>query len=167
MLKALIKFINALTSNKHPGEIAHAFCLAMILGFMPKNNLLWYILTILFLFMRIQRGCLVIFTFLFALLAPVLDNLFDTIGYAIITYQPLESIFSTLLNIPFVAFTKINNSIVMGSLAFSLMAYIPVYIIARIFVKYWRKFLAPVVRKTKIMVFLSKLPLVQKIGEMI
>ena len=49
MLKAIIKFFKALNSNVHPGAVAHAVCLGMILGFMPKTNALWYILTVFFL----------------------------------------------------------------------------------------------------------------------
>ncbi len=166
MLKAIIRFFKSLNSNSHPGEIAHAVCLALILGFMPKTNLLWYILSVLFIFMRINRGCLVVFTFLFALIAPCFDNIFDTWGYAILNFEPLISVFSKLLDIPFIALTKFNNSIVMGSLAYSLVCYIPLYFIVRIFVKYWRQLLAPAVRKTKVITFLSQLPLIQKIGEM-
>jgi hypothetical protein len=54
----------------------------------------------------------------------------------------------------------------MGSLLVSLVLYIPVYWLIRLFLKYWRVFLAPAVRKTKLVVYLSKLPLIVKIGEM-
>jgi hypothetical protein len=37
MLKAIIRFFKALNSNVHPGAIAHAVCLGMILGFMPNS----------------------------------------------------------------------------------------------------------------------------------
>lgn len=166
MLKAIIRFFKALNSNVHPGEIAHAVCLGMILGFMPKTNALWYILTVFFLFVRINKGSFILFTFLFSLLAPVLDNLFDTIGWWFLNIEKLRPFFSWLLDIPFVGFTRFNNTIVMGSLLVSLVLYIPVYWLIRLFLKYWRAFLAPAVRKTKLVVYLSKLPLIVKIGEM-
>ena len=84
MLKAIIKFLKAINKNSHPGEIAHAICCGMLLGFMPKNNALWYILFIAFLFMRIQKSAFVIFTFLFSLAAPYLDPAFDLIGYTVL-----------------------------------------------------------------------------------
>jgi len=167
MFKNILKFLKSLNSNSHPGEIAHAVCLGMILGFMPKDNAFWYVLTIFFLFMRINRGSLILFTFLFALLAPSLDNVFDSIGYNFLTIEKLAPVFRTLLDIPFVAFTKFNNSIVMGSFIISLIAYIPVYILSRIFIKYWRAFLAPAVRKSRLITLLSKLPLIKKIGDMV
>lgn len=165
MLKAIVKFFKVLNSNSHPGEIANAVCLGMMLGFLPKNNLFWYILAIFFVFLRIHRGCLTIFTFLFALIAPSLDFIFDKIGYFILTIDSLNNIFGYLLEIPFVAFTKFNNSIVMGAFIFSICAYIPVYFIVRLFLKLWRTFAAPKIRETKFITFLNQLPMVKKINE--
>ena len=167
MLKFIVRFLKAINSNQHPGEIAHAVCLGMILGFLPKNNALWYVLTVFFLFMRINKGAFAIFTFLFSLLAPALDSLFDTIGWWFLTQEKLTPLFIKLLDIPFVGFTKFNNTIVSGSLLFSLACYIPVYFIIRLIIKLWRTKLSPIVRKTKVIVFLSKLPLIQKIGAMV
>jgi uncharacterized protein (TIGR03546 family) len=166
MLKFIVKFLKALNSNSHPGEIAHAVCLGMLLGFLPKNNIFWFIITVFVLFMRINKGALVLCTLCFSLLAPLFDPLFDTVGYWFLTLPKLEPVFAWLLDIPFVGFTKFNNTIVMGSLLVSLGLYIPVYWLVRLFLKYWRAFLAPAVRKTKLVAFLSKLPLVVKIGEM-
>ena len=55
MLKFLVKLLKALNSNSHPGEIAHAVCLGMLLGFLPKNNIFWYVITVFVLFMRINK----------------------------------------------------------------------------------------------------------------
>ncbi|MCQ2593022.1 MAG: TIGR03546 family protein [Treponema sp.] len=165
MFKKILQFFKVLNSNRHPGEIAHAVCLGMMLGFLPKNNALWYILTIFFVFLRINKGTFAVYTFLFSLLAPLLDVHFDNIGYWILTQKALEPAFTWLLDVPFLSFTKINNSIVMGSLAVSIIAYIPLYWLVRLFTKFWRTNLAPVVRKTKLITFLSKIPLIVKIGE--
>ncbi len=167
MLKLIVRFLKAINSNSHPGEIAHAVCLGMILGFLPKNNALWYVLTVLFLFMRINKGTFAIFTLLFSILAPALDSVFDTIGWWFLNIEKLTPVFIKLLDIPFVGFTKINNTIVSGSLLFSIACYIPLYLISRLIIKLWRTKLSPIVRKTKIIVFLSKIPLVQKIGAMV
>ena len=165
MLKAIVRFFKALNTNAHPSEIAHAFSLGMILGFMPKDNALWYILTVLFFFLRINRGALIIMTLLFSLLAPVLDPLFDTIGYTFLNIGFMENVFKGLLEIPFIGFTKFNNSIVSGSLLFALFMYVPVFMVSKVGVKGWRASLAPALRKTKIVKVISKLPLVKKIGD--
>ena len=78
MLDFLIKILKAINSNSHPGEIAHAVCCGMILGFLPKENALWVILTVFFLFLRINKVFFVLSTVLFSLLAIILDPFFGT-----------------------------------------------------------------------------------------
>ena len=165
MLKFFVKLFNSINSNSNPGEIAHAVSIAMILGFMPKDNAFWYVLTVFFLFVRINKGALVLFTALFSLIAPSLDGIFDQIGYYILTIPQAQGVYATLIDIPFVAFTKFNNTIVMGSLLGGLVLYIPVYVIARLIIFLWRNKLVPVLRKTKLVVFIKKIPLVQKISD--
>ena len=56
MFKPIAKLLKALSSNRDPGAIACAFACGIVLGVMPKDNALWYILFIFIFFMRIQRG---------------------------------------------------------------------------------------------------------------
>lgn len=166
MLKAIVRFIKILNSNSHPGEVAHGICLGMVLGFLPKNNIFWYILATFFLFIRVNRGCLAVFTFIFALLAPTFDSLFDKLGYDILTLESLAPLFTFLLDIPFLAFTKFNNSIVMGAFLSSIIIYFPLYFIVRLLIREWRHLAAPAIRKTKVINFLTKMPLIKKINEL-
>ena len=164
MLKFIVKFLKALNSNSHPGEIAHAVCLGMLLGFLPKNNIFWYIITVFVLFMRINKGALVLSTLGFTLLAPFFDPTFDNVGYWFLTHPKLAPTFSQLLDIPFVSFTKFNNTIACGSLLCGLALYIPLYIIARLLIWLMRNKIVPILRKTKLITAISKIPLVKKIA---
>lgn len=166
MITYIAKLLKALNENAKPGEIAHACCLGVILGLMPKDNALWYLIFILFLFVRINKGAYGLMTLLVSLFAWEFDATFDTLGYAILTWEPLKNIFAVLLDIPFVGFTKFNNTIVTGSLAVGLMAYIPVYVIIRVFVALWRKHITPVLGETALAKALNRISLVQKIYEL-
>ena len=163
MISYIVKLLKALNTNSHPGEIAHAVAIGMLLGFMPKNNALWYLLFVFFLFVRVHKGALLLTTLAASLLAGLFDPLFDAIGYAVLTFSPLEPVYVALLDIPFVAFTKFNNTIVAGSLVFSLILYIPVYIVVRIFIKSWRTHLAPALARSKFMQAFYHVPFVAKI----
>ncbi len=162
MIRYIVKMFRALNANANPGEIAHAFSIAVLLGFLPKNNLLWYLLFIFFLFVRINKGAYFILMFLFSMIAPLADPVFNSVGYKILTLPALESTFSTLIEIPFVGFTRFNNTIVMGSLLCGIILYIPVYIFGRAFVKIWRTVIASRIRKNPVMKAFYKLPLVDK-----
>lgn len=165
MLGFFVKLFNSLNTNSNPGEIAHGISIALILGLLPKDNVFWYILAVFFLFIRVNKGALMLFTALFALIAPTFDNIFDQVGYYVLTLPQLQDFFTTLMNIPFVGFTKFNNTIVMGSFVCALVLYIPLYIIARLIIYVWRSILAPIIQKTKVVMFLKKLPIVQKISD--
>ena len=106
-----------------------------------------------------------LFTALFAFIAPNFDYIFDEAGYYILTLPQLQNFYTSLMNIPFVGFTKFNNTIVMGSFICSLILYIPLYLIARLIIFLWRNKIAPVVQKTKVVMFLKNLPVVQKIAD--
>ena len=166
MLKAIAQFLGAISSNTRPGAIAHAVSCGVLLGFMPKDNLLWYILFIFILFMNIQRGAYALSILLGAALTVFLDPLFDSVGYSILTVESVKPYYASLLDIPFVAFTKFNNTVVMGSFVCGVAAYIPLYVLARLFVWAWRKYLAEKVRKLKIAAVLKNIPLVEKIAGM-
>lgn len=165
MLKYFIKMLKALNANSHPGELAHAFAFGMLLGFLPKNSALWYIIFIISLFLRINKGFFFLSIILGSLLALLLDPLFDNIGYFVLTLPQLASLFRSWLDTPFVAFTRFNNSIVAGSLVFSIIAYIPFYILARLFVSLWRKTLQPMLARNPVVKAFMKIPLVRTIAK--
>lgn len=163
MLSKILKLFKALNANVNPGEIAHAFSCGLLLGFLPKNNLLWYLVFVFFLFVRINKPMYLLMTLLGSALAVGLDPLFDTLGYQILTIESLKGFYASLLEIPFVAFTKFNNSVVMGALAFGIVLYIPFYFLGRFFVFSWRKWLTPILMNSRVFKAIYKLPLIEKI----
>jgi uncharacterized protein (TIGR03546 family) len=160
---------DAISSNTHPSEIAHAFACGILLGFMPKDNLLWYAVFIMLYFVRIQKSVYTLMFMLGSLLAPLLDPMFDKVGWWILTQQSAEPVYRWLLNVPFVAFTKFNNTIVMGSLASGVVLYIPLYLLSRLFTMLWRKYAMPAIYKWRIIDILDNIPvvgdLIQKVGK--
>ncbi|WP_294428125.1 TIGR03546 family protein [uncultured Treponema sp.] len=167
MIDKIVSLFKALNANVNPGEIAHAFSCGILLGFMPKNNLLWYIVFVFIFFIRINKPMYLIMVLIASTFAPVMDNLFDNVGYALLTVPSLADFFGMLLEIPFVAFTKFNNSVVIGSLIVGLILYIPMYALGRVLVFLWRKHIAQAIRHTKLAKTIAKLPLLSKIAGMV
>lgn len=163
MLTYILSLFRSLNSNSHPGEIAHGVALGVIMGMVPKDNVLWYILFIFFFFIRINKAVYLLVTLGVSLCIAPLDMMFDSIGYEVLMFEPAIPIYRKLLDIPFVAFTKFNNTVVMGSLVSGLILYIPVYVLSRLLVKLWRTVLAPKITASKLWVGIKKLPFVTKI----
>ena len=163
MLSAIVKLFKSLGDNSHPGEIAHAVSCGFILGFMPKDNILWYMIFILFLFLRINKGAFLLIILAGSALTYFLDPTFHSIGYSVLTIEEIAPYMSKFLDFPGMAFTKINNTIVAGSLVFALVAYIPFYILARLFVSFWRAYIGPFLANNKMVKGFLKLPIVNKL----
>lgn len=163
MLKAIVKFFQGLNSNKKPDEIATACCMGLMLGFIPKDNALWFIIFIFFLFVRLNKGAYILMTALVSLFAWLLDPLFNQIGYKILTIPQMEAFYSKLMDFPFVGLTRINNSIVMGALVFSLALFIPFFFLMKFLVILWRKKISPVVVQSSFWKGLTGLPLIKKV----
>lgn len=162
MIKFITNIFKTLNSNSHPKEIAHAICCGMLLGFMPKTNALWYVLFFIFCFLRINKACYLLFTILFSMITPFLDPIFDKIGFAILSYEPLIPTYIKMLEIPYLPLTRFNNTIVMGSLASGIVLYIPVYIIARLIVRLWRSVIRQAFVNSKLVKAFYKIPLISK-----
>jgi len=163
MLQYLVDLLKAFNANVKPSQIANSFCIGLILGLMPKNNLLWYILLVFFAFVRINKPGYFIMMIIGACIAPLFDPFFDKIGYAILTFEPLENFFAGLLEVPFVGFTRFNNTIVTGSLACGIICYIPLFVILYFAIKAWRKWIAPKFNDSKILKTIYQIPLLAKI----
>lgn len=163
MLSYIIKFLKALGANSKPSQIANSFCIGFILGVMPKNNLLWWLVFVFFMFVRINKAGYFIMMLLGAFISPYLDPTFHKIGEFVLTYEPLVPVYSKLLEIPFVGFTRFNNTIVCGSLVGGLLAYLPLYIFMLVFIWVWRKWIAPFFNRSKVVKMFFQLPLVRKL----
>lgn len=167
MLKTIVKLFSVLNANVNPGEIAHAFSCGILLGLMPKDNLLWWLVFIFILFIRINKPMYLIMAVIASTFSPVMDGLFDTVGYAFLTIPQFSGFFAWLLEVPFVGFTKFNNSVLMGSLLCGLVLYLPMYILGRLLVSLWRKHITFWVRNSKLTKVVAKLPLLSKIAGMV
>ena len=163
MLDNILKVFKGLNSNSDPSAIAHSVCLGFLLGVLPKNNIFWYVLFVFVFFMRINKSLYAIMILLVLTFVAHMDPLFDNIGNFILATNYSASFFNQALKIPLFSLTKLNNSIVMGSFVFSLLIYIPLYLLIRLFVFLWRKYFAQSFRNSKFFNLLRKIPIVKKI----
>jgi uncharacterized protein (TIGR03546 family) len=69
--------------------------------------------------------------FLGSFVAPLLDPLLDIAGGWVLTRPFLRTLWASLYAIPFVPWTRFNNTVVMGGLLVGLLLSVPVYVLAR------------------------------------
>ena len=160
MIKYVPSFFRAINANAHPGDIAHAVALGLFLAILPKNNLTFTFLFFLSIFIRINKGAFFISFILFGFVTPFMDVLINNIGFWAVQLLFLRPIFIALENIPFVALFKLSNTMVLGGIIWGLILYIPVYILTRIIIAKYRKYMQPAVN-VKGVGLLGKIPLLR------
>ena len=160
MIKYVTSFFRAINANAHPGDIAHAVALGLFLAILPKNNLTFTFLFFLSIFIRINKGAFFISFILFGFLTPFMDVIINNIGFWAVQLLFLRPIFMALENIPFVALFKLSNTMVLGGIIWGLILYIPVYILTRIIIAKYRKYMQPAVN-VKGVGLLGKIPLLR------
>lgn len=163
MFRYIKSFFTALNANAHPGDIAHAVSLGLLLAFVPKANLLWVFLFCFTIFVRVNKGSFFISLILLGFVVPFADRLVDGLGYGILSLPFLKSFYTVLYQTPFIGLTRFNNTMVAGGLAAGIITYFPVYFLFRYLVTGYRKTLQPKIANSKFAKVFVQLPLIKQI----
>jgi len=128
MVRYIVKLIQVLHSDTDPSQIALGFSLGMVLGLTPLVTPYNAVVLLAILFFRVNISAAIISWALFSLLSFVLDPLFNFLGiFVLMKIHALEGLWTALYNVPLIPYTRFNNSIIMGSLLFSLVMFYPVF----------------------------------------
>ncbi len=100
---------------------------------------------------RVNIMCTAVSTFCFQMLSPLLDPMINNIGRCLLTETPsLRWLWSGLYHCPILPFTRFNNSLVMGGLAFCLFLALPVYALSHFMLRKYGERTAERLRDTNI-----------------
>jgi uncharacterized protein (TIGR03546 family) len=162
IIKLLSKFIKVLNSAASPNQIAWGFALGAIPGLTPTNALHNAAVLVLLIILNVNISAAVFAMLVFSALAFLLDPLFHTIGYYVLTSIPaLTSTWTSLYNAPIAPLTRFNNTVVMGSLLIALAMLVPNYIGFKLFVRRYRDVWVEKIKKWKISKMITGSSLVQ------
>jgi uncharacterized protein (TIGR03546 family) len=151
MIKILAKLLKVLNSETDPSQISLAFAFSIIAGLTPILSLHNLLVIFLVLFIRVNLSSFLLGLMFFSGLAYILDPIFHWIGITMLTAANLERLWTTLYNSSLWRLEKFNNSIMMGSLLFSLLVFIPFHFIVRRAIINYREHILEWVQKTKVM----------------
>ena len=139
MLRMIAKLLKVLNSETDPGQISLAVCFAMVMGLTPFYSLHNLLVLFLALVLRINLSAFILSWVIFSGVAYLLDPLFHKIGLNLLIAGFLNGIWTYLYNSTFWRLENFNNSIVMVSLLFSLVLFVPVYQISNLIIKRYRE----------------------------
>ncbi len=150
-LELLAKLFKVLRSGASPGQIAGGFILGMILGLTPFWNLHNLLVILLIIILDVNISMSIFGFLLFSLFAWFFDPLFHSFGYfLLVDIGSMKDVYTSMYNTPVLGLSNFNNTVVMGSLAASILLLLPMYFLAKIGVVQYRVKIDPMFQKLKI-----------------
>lgn len=150
-LEILAKLVKILRSAASPNQIAAGFIIGMTIGLTPLWTLHNLILVVLLIVLNVNLATAMFSFIIFSGIAYLMDPLFHHFGYFILVdLSFLKGLWTTLYNIPVIALSKYNNTVVMGSLASALVLSLPVFLLVKKGILYYRENIDSKMQKWKI-----------------
>ncbi|HBP86747.1 MAG TPA: TIGR03546 family protein [Nitrospirales bacterium] len=151
MIKLLAKLLRVLNSETNPGQISLGLCFAMIVGLTPLLSLHNLLVLLLVFILRVNLSAFLLGLALFTGIAYLLDPLFNLLGLAVLTAPSLTGLWTSLYQSVWWRLEHFNNSIVMGSLVFSVAMFVPALLLSNLLIRRYRQHVMVWVQKTRIM----------------
>lgn len=148
-LKLLQQLVKALNSEGTPGQVAAGIALGAVFGLTPLMNLHNLVLFGFALILNISMAGVFLGWMVFVPIGFALDPLFNAVGTALLGAPSLRSLWTTFYNVPVVPFTNFNNTVVLGSLVCWLVAFVPLFFLARWAVARYRAVVLERLRKMR------------------
>jgi uncharacterized protein (TIGR03546 family) len=137
-LRPLRILAQALIGNDTPRQSAWGFTLGMMVGLLPKGNLVAIALAMLLFGTRVNRAAGLLGIGLFSYAGWALDDFAHRLGSLAICWQPLQPWLAWLHEQPLGPFVGLNNTVVMGHLLIGLYFAYPTYRASCAMAKYIR-----------------------------
>lgn len=140
LLKLFGKLIKALKSGESPRQMAWGFALGAFLGFMPLNTLFTIIFFLILFLFKINFASAMLSFAVYHLFAYLLDPFFHQLGFFVLIHLSIfKPLWTAFYNLPIAPLTRFNNTVVMGSLIWSMCLFVPNYVFFRWFVVKYRE----------------------------
>ena len=166
MIKPIAKLIVALNGNIKKSQIAAGFSWGLLLGLIPAGrNIFWIALFVASFFFKNHHASKLLVMAVIKLLAGAIAPLVDVAGWEILHIEALQPLFTSLYNMPFVPWTKFNNTLVAGGLVSGIILWLPVFFLISFLVPLYRSNVVPKIRNSKILAAIKKMPLVAPLLE--
>jgi len=150
LLRLLQKLVSALNSEGTPFQVAAGVALGSALGLTPLVNVHNALILLAAMILNVSLAGFFLGWTLFVPLGFILDPLYDRIGSALLAAPGLQGLWTKLYNMPVVPYTNFNNSIVLGSIVFWLLAFVPILLLAGYGVRKYRERIYSRLEKTRL-----------------
>ena len=150
LLKLFRSLVKTLHSDGSPAQIAFGVALGAALGLTPIANAHNLIILLLLAVLNVSFAAGMLAWAVFVPVGFMLDPIFDRVGRALLVdATALRGMWTTWDNVPGLALTNFNNTVVLGSLVVWLLLFIPIYFGARYGVVRYRATIGEKIRNSR------------------
>jgi uncharacterized protein (TIGR03546 family) len=130
-IAVLRKCVRLLLASNAPHELAVGFTLGMMVGLLPKGNLIALTLCLLLFSIRCNKGIGLAAAVVFSFAGPWVDPFAARLGTAALSLKPLQATYASIFELPLGPWLGFNNTVVAGSFLIALYLAYPVYWMSR------------------------------------
>jgi uncharacterized protein (TIGR03546 family) len=127
----LQRAVQRFVAGDSPHRLAAGFTLGMMLGLVPKANLIAVALCVLLLSLRVNKGLGVAAAVAFSLVGTWADSFTHKVGASVLASDTLQSTYAWLYGLPLGPWLGFHNTVVTGSLAVGAYLAYPTYWLVR------------------------------------
>ncbi len=150
ILQFLQQLFKALNSEGTPGQVGMGMAIGLCFGLTPLVSLHNLVVLAAAMLTTVSMPGVFLGWAIATPLGFALDPLFDRLGMALLTQDALAPFFTWVVNTPVVALSRLNNSIVLGSLVAWLLLLLPMFFVFRVLVARYRADVYAYVQKWKV-----------------
>jgi uncharacterized protein (TIGR03546 family) len=124
--------VRSLLAGNSAGQLAAGFTLGMIIGIMPKSNLIALSLCVALFSLRCNKGIGLIAAIAFSFVGPMIDPFAHKVGLAVLGVSSFQTTYAMVFNWPLGPWIGFNNTVVTGTLLIGLYVAYPTYWFTRL-----------------------------------
>ena len=139
ILNLLRSLVKTLHSDGSPGQIAAGIALGAALGLTPIANAHNLLVVLLLALLNVSFAAGLFAMVVFVPIGFMFDPIFDRIGrWLLVDVASLRPMWTAMDNVPGLALTNFNNTIVLGSVVVWLVLFVPLFFATRLGVVKYR-----------------------------
>jgi uncharacterized protein (TIGR03546 family) len=143
LLAGLRRLVHAFVGRMSPGELAVGFTVGMIIGVMPKTNLIALSLCVVLFSLRCNKALGLVAAVAFSFVGPALDPFAHRLGLVVLSIHSLQGTYASVLNWPLGPWFGFNNTVVAGTFLLGLYVAYPAFWLSRLLFSVTRSLFTP------------------------
>lgn len=133
LLRPFRLFARALTIDATPSQMAAGLAFGVLVGLVPKGNLLAIGLMMILCSLRVNIAIGLMAVFVCSWAGVLLDPITHKIGSALLNNESLRPLWAAMYDTSLLPWTDFNNTVVLGSFLLGVGLFGPVYVVSRPF----------------------------------